>query len=196
MAKELCKSLDIYDDTRVQTAQTVRIRKIKGFTEAKKTERNKELIAEQSDRISKLRGENEVLKEQLEKCKALEREAKSVRKRWFELEAKKLLLKKRIEFFSKEEDKTSSTTPVKGREERKDEQEFERLAQVSDDEEFENVEDEGVRKAFKENREKMQALKKEIRLFFAQSNPSIADIRSKVHRKPKEGKYDYAEEIN
>eukprot|EP00826_Nyctotherus_ovalis_P033293 TRINITY_DN2690_c0_g1_i11.p3 TRINITY_DN2690_c0_g1~~TRINITY_DN2690_c0_g1_i11.p3 ORF type:complete len:175 (+),score=79.55 TRINITY_DN2690_c0_g1_i11:971-1495(+) len=174
----------------------MRIRKIKGFTEAKKADHSKERIAEQSEKISKLRKENGALKEQLEKCKALEREAKGVRKRWFELEAKKLLLRKRIEFFTREEDKTSSTTPVKGREERKDEMEFERLAQISDDEEFENVEDEGVRKAFKENREKMQALKKEIRLFFARSNPSIADIRSKVHRKSKEGKYDYAEEVN
>jgi len=190
IAKELCRSLNIYDDTRMQTAQVMRIRKIKGFIDTKKGEHTEELIIEQEERIKKLQEENSKLKEQLGKYKVLEKEAKGVRKRWFELESKRLLLRKRLEAFTKEESKETSINLKK-----KDDKEFERLAELSDDE-YENIEDEGIRKAFKENREKMDVLKKEIRLFFAQSNPGLVDIRSKIHKKPKEGKYDYSEDIN
>ncbi len=197
-AKELCRGFNIYDETRAQTAPAIRVRTIKGFGDPGKNTQAEETIAEQQEKINALTHENATLKTQLEKYKDLEKDHKAVVQRCRQLESENLMLKKRLEILTGKDSGVAVTLPVEvpGKSEPA-EHINEKMAEISDDEEFEGVDDEGLKKAFKENREKMAALRKEIRMLIVeQSSPGMIALKGKKKRKEvKEGAYDYSEEI-
>jgi len=200
--KEVCKSLKIFDETRAQTAPAFRVRTIRGKNDKNINDAPDEAYLEQQKIIENLEEENKNLKEKLEKFNSLERDHKILLKRCGELESENILLKKRLEIITK-----SGTIPepmlepepkkIIEPEEIKD-QIKEKVAEISDDEEFLDEEDEGLKKAFKENRAKMAALRKEIRQFIVQQgSPGMVALKSSGKRKKqlKNGAYDYSEEI-
>lgn len=172
----------------------MRIRKIKGFTEDKKGDHTDDLIEEQDKKIKELMEDNIKLKNQLKKCKEFENEVNRMRNRLFELESKNTMLKKRLKTYNNEPIKNIVT---KDNTENINNNELKTFPELSDEEDFEKIQDEGMRKAFKENKEKIDDLRKGVRLLFAKSTPGIVDIRKKkMGKEAKEGTYDYSENIN
>jgi len=181
-AQKVCMTLKISEGGRSQT----------GLTDEQRAELGYDKIAEQQETIKELEAENEELKMQIASYNNLEKEYKNMQRRCIELESENLMLERRLSLLTSEGNEIT-------REETIDSDVnggvVDNVEHFSDNE-FDGIEDEGLRKAIKENQEKMTALRKEIRSLIVQSNPGTTELRTKRQtRKLKDGGYDYSEEI-
>ena len=178
-AKRICNSLKITEDNKIHTGS------LKSSISDEKRAESHNRVIEQQKTISNLESENEEIRRQIEKYVVLEKEYKNMSKRCVELESENLMLERRVSLITED-----NTSPIIV-----DNNKAIELEEVSDDE-FNDIEDEKLKKAFKENKVKMIALRKEIRSLVVQSTPSTTDIRTKEGiKRIKEGGYDYCEEI-
>ncbi len=205
----MCNTI-VFDDSRPQTAPGtgIRVRTLKGLAETKRmiqsnanaNPANTEVSTQ--ERAKKLEAENRALKQKLDSMGEVERRCKAMTRRCMELEEENMMLKRRISFLIGPEDGKKASPEEEEKEEEKEtptagKEADENMNGESGDEDLEGLEDEGIRRAMKDNRQKMGALRREVRLLVAQSSPGMTVVHAKKQRKKgsRPAEYDYSEDI-
>lgn len=158
-------------------------------TDEQRAEFGASRIAEQKEIIGELEEENKVLRMQIEGYNSLERECRNMQRRCIELESENLMLEKRLSLLTNEGVDAVPEDVIMQANEHNGPEDF-------SDDDLDGIEDAGLKRAIRENQEKMAALRKEIRSLIVGSNPGTTELRTKKAKQVKDGGYDYSEEIN